>query len=272
MKSPLRVRRQLGVELRGARTLAGVTQRELAARLGTNQPRINRVEHGETLLPKADILTWLTSVDADEEVRERVLTLTQAAHSETWPWRAGMTDGHLQDIAAADEKVAVRVRNYAMQWMPGLVQTAAYARALLTQIDAAGEMDIPKAVAARMARQSVLYEEGRRFELLFEEAALSWAPADSVKPAQRDRLLSVATLDTVEIAVLPTDRAGASGWGPFMLWTMADGTVFATTEMPHGEQVITDPDGVAAYEHVWKTLWETAVHGDAATELIRGMS
>lgn len=269
VKAPLQVRRQLGKELRTARTLAGLTQRALAGLMESNQARVNRVEHGDTLPPQSEVMRWLAATNTGEELRERVLTLTQAAHSETWPWRAGMADGHLGDIAAADAAVAVRVRNYAMQWMPGLVQTAAYARALLAQVDPTGEMDIPAAVAARMASQSVLYEEGRRFELLFEEAALAWSPAVGVMPAQRDRLLSVATLDTVEVAVLPVDRVGASGWGPFMLWTMADGTVFATTEMPHGEQVITDADGVAAYEHLWVELWGAASRGDEAVEIIR---
>jgi transcriptional regulator with XRE-family HTH domain len=271
VKPPLRQRRQLGLELRSARTLAGMTQRELAERIGLNQPRIQRVEQGATLIPKEDVRRWLDVTEADDTVRERVLSATEAAHTETWPWHAGLTDGHLQGIAATDEAVAVRIRNYAMQWMPGLVQTAAYARALLAQVDPTGTMDIPAAVTARLERQEALYRDDCRFELLFEEAALRWSPADGVMASQLDRLLSVATLSSVDIALLPTDRVGTSGWAPFMLWTPADGPAFVTTELPHGEQVIADPPAVRAYEKLWGQMWDVAARGDDALRAIRAI-
>lgn len=272
VKPPLRQRRQLGVELRSARTLAGMTQRDLADQLGVNQPKVVRAERGTTLLSKDQVRRWLDATSADDTLRERVLSATEAAHTETWPWHAGLTDGHLQGIAATDEAVAVRIRNYAMQWMPGLVQTAAYARALLAQVDPTGKMDIPAAVTARLERQEVLYRDDCRFELLFEEAALRWSPISGLIAAQRDRLLSVATLGSVDIGVLPTDRVGASGWAPFMLWTPPDGPVFATTEMPHGEQVVTDPPAVETYERLWTELWDVALKGREAEEFVRRLA
>ena len=214
VKLPLKVRRQLGVELRGARTLAGLTQRDLAAQIEANQPRVMRAERAETLLTKAEVLAWLTAVEADQAVRDRVLALTDAAHTETWAWQGGMSDGHLQGIAADDEVAAVRVRNYAMQWMPGLVQTGAYARALLTQVDPTGDMNVPAAVAARLERQGILFEDGRRFELMFEEASLLWSPEAGVMRAQLDRLLSVATLDAVRFSVVEPRNAQAGASEP----------------------------------------------------------
>ncbi len=266
---PLKARRQLGVELRAARTLVGKTQRDLAAALGTNQPRVLRAEHGDTLLTRAEVVQWLDATDAGQDVHDRVLVLVDGAHTETWPWRDGMAGGHLQGAAAVDEQAAVRIRNYAMQWMPGLVQTGAYAQALLAQL---GGQDTPAAVAARLERQAILFEPGRRFELLFEESALLWSPAVGVMPAQLDRLLSVASLDAVEVAVLPTARVGASGWAPFMLWTDAEDAVAVTTELPNGEQVESSPDGVAAFEAVWSELWAAAHIGNAALDFIRQRS
>lgn len=69
--------------------------------------------------------------------------------------------------------------------------------------------------------------------------------------------------------MLPTSRFGASGWAPFMLWSLPEGSVFATTELPHGEQRVADPDGVTAYEKLWAELWTAALVGDAAVDFIR---
>lgn len=267
-RPPLKARRQLGAELRGARTLVGMTQRDLADRIDLNQPRVMRAEHGEALLPRATVLAWLDATDADAGLRERVLALTEAAHVETWPWQSGMADGHLQGIAATDEATAVRDRVYAMQWMPGLLQTAAYAQALLPQVDPTGEMDHPAAVAARLERQQALFREGTRFEFLIEEAALRWSPAAGVLAGQLDRVLSVATLPSVEIAVLPTERVGTSGWASFSLSTPRDGAVFATMELPHAGVVVSDPDAVAQYEVLWTGLWDAAAVGEDALALI----
>ncbi len=267
----LPVRRQLGVELRAARTLAGLTQRDLAPRLGVSQSTLVRAERGEALLPRATVLSLLGITDADTVARERVLALTEAAHSETWPWRNGLTpqSGHLEDISAGDEETAVRVRNYCMQWMPGLLQTGEYTRQLMPQVDPSGEIDVAAAVVGRLERQQVLWRPGKRFEFLLEEAVLRWSPAAQVMPAQLDRVLSVATVESVDIAVLPVSREGASGWHPFMLWEPLNGPVFVTLELVHGENITTDPGAVAAYEALWSRLWEAAVHGDEAVELIR---
>lgn len=271
MAEPTRLRRQLGTELRTARTLAKLTQYDVADAVDPSQATIARIEQGSALPSRDTVARWLAACDATEETRDRVLALTAAAHAETWSWDEplGGDVTHLQGIARDRETNARLVRGYHFQWIPGLLQTAGYARAMLPLVDPTGRMDIAAAVAARMERQQVLYEPGRRFEFLIEENALRWSPGEGVMAGQRGHLLALADLDSVEVRVLPADRIGAPGWNGFILWTNRDGDTFVTAEFLHGGQVVTDTDAVASYEELWKQLWSAAVAGGEAMTAIR---
>lgn len=271
MAEPTRLRRQLGAELRTARTLGDRTQYELATAVGVSQATVTRIEQGRALLPRDAVVAWLDTCSAVDDVRERVLTLTAAAHAETWSWDEplGGDVTHLQGIARDREVNARLVRGYHFQWIPGLLQTAGYARGMLPLVDPTGRMDIAAAVAARMERQQILYETGRRFEFLVEENALRWSPAGGVLAGQRGHLLALAGVDSVEVRVLPADRIGAPGWNGFILWTNRDGDTFVTAEFLHGGQVITETDAVASYEALWSQLWGSALAGEDALERIR---
>lgn len=271
MADPSRIRRQLGAELGTLRTLAGLTQRDLVKALPSSQAAVSRFEHGEAIPTRAQVTTWLTTCAASVEVRDRVLALTRAAHSETRSWRdMDSGAGHLQGTAAERDAAASLVRNCSLGWLPGLVQTAGYARVVLALTDPGGERDTTAAAAARVERQQILYQDGRRFEFLISESALRWAPERSVMGAQLDRLLSLATLPTVEIAVLPVDREGVPAWHSFILHRPADGSPdYVTTELVHGGQEVAEPDAVASYAVLWGQLWKAALHGDEAMTMIR---
>jgi transcriptional regulator with XRE-family HTH domain len=206
------VRRQLGAELRKLRSLAGLSQRVLVDALRSSQAGISRIEHGEALPSREQVLTWL----------------------------------------------------------PGLLQTAEYARLVIEQTDPDSERDTPAALAARIQRQQILFESGRRFEFLIGDAALLWEPGPGVMDAQRDRLLSLATLPSVEIAVLPARRTGTPAWHGFIQFQDGDGSSCVTTELVHGGQEITEPDAVRRYVALWDRLWKAAATGSDATDLIRG--
>jgi transcriptional regulator with XRE-family HTH domain len=268
-----RARTQLGAELRAVRNLAGLTQRDLRDRIPTSQAAVSRYERGEGGLPptRQVVTKWLELCDAPEETRERILALTEAAHNEarTWPDMLGDAS-HLQGIAQEREAGARLVRVCQMTMVPGLLQTAEYARQLMPQADPFNKFDHAAAVAARMDRQKLLYEEGRRFEFLIAEHALSWSPGPGVMPAQLDRLTSMATLATVELAILPTKREQTLEWHSFDLLELADGSaLYVTTELVHGEHLISDPELVAPYVTLWDRLWEASVVGDQAIDLIR---
>ncbi len=263
--SPLQ--RRLASELRAARTAAGLAQAAMGRLVGVSQKTVSRIEDpADPRLPdRRELAAWLET--ADDEVRARLEILVDAAHVETQSWGSLRRSGHLQDVAAADEDVATRMRCYTSGFLPGLLQTDGYARALMPLVDPDG--DHAAAVAARMQRQQRLYEDGHHFEFLMAEATLWWWPTDGVRAAQLDRLVSASTLPNVEIAVLPARRTGAPAWHDFIVWDGADVPTWVTVELLHARSRTADPELVALYQRLWKQLWSTAVHGDDALRLIR---
>lgn len=268
---PSRVRLQLGAELQTARTLAGMNQRDLATRLGVSQSMVARVERGERMLARPDTTTWLRATGSAPAVVERIMVLTEAAHTETRTWRdlLASTD-HLQEQARRRNADAALVQNFQPTLLPGLLQTADYARHVIPLSDLGGSIDHAAHLAARIDRQGVLREPGRRFDFLITERLLRWEPAPGVLAPQLAQLVTAAHLDAVTLAVLPDDYVGALPWHNFVLRHPADGSpTYVAVEMIHGEQIVAEPDDVSLYELLWKRMWDAAITGDAALDLPR---
>lgn len=265
-----RVRLQLAAELQTCRTLAGINQRDLATQLGISQSLVSRAERGTRLLSRPDTVSWLRHAKASPAVRDRVLALTEAAHTETHTW-AELFAGqhHLQEQARERNAAAQLVQNFQPTVLPGLLQTADYARHVIQLADITASMDHGAALSARIDRQSVLREPGRQFQFLIAQRLLRWEPAAGVLAPQLAQLAAVAELDNVELAVLPAAYAGALPWHNFVLRHPADGSpTYVATELLHGAQTITDLESVGIYQALWKRLWDAAAIGDAARQLI----
>ena len=161
------------------------------------------------------------------------------------------------------------MQNFQPTVLPGLLQTADYARHVIQLADITASMDHGAALAARIDRQSVLREPGRQFQFLIAQRLLRWEPALGVLAPQLAQLAAVAELENVELAVLPDMYAGALPWHNFVLRHPADGSpTYVATELLHGAQMITDLESVGIYQELWKRLWDAAAIGDAARQLI----
>lgn len=268
---PSRVRLQLAAELRTARTRAGLSGRALAARIDLSQGMVSRIETLDRVPSIPDVGRWLQATDADDDVRDRVLALTEAAHTETKTWRQlyDQTEG-LQGVSRDRNAAARIVQIIDPTVLPGLLQTADYARHILRLADPLNMMDRAAALAARLERQAVLYEPGRTFEFIIVERLLHWAPARGILGAQLAQLAAAADLDTVAIAVLPDDFADALIWHNFVIRYPADGAPpYVAAELLHGAQDIHDADSVVLYQRLWKQLWDGSTTGADAVAMIR---
>lgn len=259
---PSQMRQLLGVELARLRSLAGIGGREMADRLGISQPTLSRFERGVGLPKLAQVRKWLDLTAAPQEARERVLTLIEDAHQESLSWRQLFQDapGHLQDRERERETAAARVRNFQPTVIPGLLQTAEYARLLIPLVDVTRAVEPAAALAARMDRQEILYDSARRFEFLIAEPVLRWSPGDpQVLAAQLDRLASLATLTTVRIGVVPQVAGVVMPWTNFVLYDeVADGDPFVAVELVHGQVRVSEPEDVALYRERWERMSEIA--------------
>jgi transcriptional regulator with XRE-family HTH domain len=263
-------RRRLAGQLRLQRELIGITGRELAARIGVSQSKVSRIEAGAALPTLPEVTAWAEAVGAPAEIREVLATLAEAARTEVNTW-AGALRGHrhLQGGVHEREAEAHRARVFQPSVVPGLLQTAAYARSVFTLLQQhVPQVDVSAAVAGRLDRQTVLYDEDREFEFLISEGALRWRPGPPrLLVAQLDRIASVSTLDNVSIGLIPfraLARTDLSQGFTILEGDGADSAPYVMVETRHAALTINAPDDVALYQGDWSLLRQMAVFDDEA--------
>ncbi|MFF5263998.1 helix-turn-helix transcriptional regulator [Actinomadura viridis] len=265
-------RRRLAAELRRVRDLAGISGRELAQRIGLSQPTVSRIESGSKLPSVPEVLAWADATRATRETRDLLVALTESVFTEVRTWEAGMRDRpHLQGEIREVERRAHRISVYEPSVIPGLLQTADYARRVFTLFEPPyAPSELPNVVAARLDRQLVLFEEGRSFRFLITEAALRWRPGPpALLRAQLDRIASLSTLPNVSIGLLPSDSEAVTSLAHgFVLFEGdeddADGDSMVMVETVHANLTVNDPEGISLYRRRWSRLERMAVFGDEA--------
>jgi len=267
-------RRRLAVELRRLRDRAGLSGRQLAERISISQSKVSRIESGFTIPSGPEVAAWAAAVSASGTATELLTMLTDAAYTEVHPWHAALREQvHLQDEIQEIETRADIELTYEPTVVPGLLQTAEYARRVFTMFEPAyAELDIPAVVSGRLDRQVALFDPGRRFMFLITEGALRWRAGPShVLLSQVDRIASLSTLDNISIGLIP-HAAVARTHSPhgFVIFESADrdGDALVMVEMVHANLTVNDPVHVALYRRQWSLLGEMAVFGDAARELL----
>ncbi|MCO1657382.1 helix-turn-helix domain-containing protein [Pseudonocardia humida] len=196
-------RRVLARELRGLREAAGLTLDEAAATLDVAPSTLSRSESGQQQISVHVVKSMLDVYGADDRWDE-LLRLARASRQRGW-WQAfGLGERtHLVGL----ETEATRVREFTPNYLPGLLQTADYARALFVAAGVWGSgASLENAVAVRMIRQERLVDadEPLHLDAIIDESALHrpiGGPA--VHRAQLARLLVAAGLPTVTLQVLP---------------------------------------------------------------------
>ncbi|MFF2549867.1 helix-turn-helix domain-containing protein [Nocardia sp. NPDC058058] len=260
-------RQALGGQLRDIRKDAGLTARALSHAHGWPPSKVSKLEHGNQTPSEADIRAWCTSCGADEQVPDLVAALRnlQAAYVETRRMRLP----HRQRQSITWESETTLMRWYEPFLVPGLLQTPAYAEAVLGRaLDFFhnSRRDLEAVLAARMERQQVLYRGAHRFNFVIAEQVLHTTVGnDDIMIGQLDRLLIAMSLPRVALGVIPSE---AEFIVPISNFCMFDRTR-VLVETVSAELTITQPRELVLYEKNFKALAEQAVRGDAARCLIR---
>lgn len=270
--SPRRAR--LAARLRALRAGVAPSGNQFAIIIGWQQSRVSKLETGRQLPTEADIRAWVAAAGASESVVAELVGLLAAARIEYVTHRdESRAAGGLAKVQARLMELESRVSQIA-EWqpamVPGLVQTVAYARELLERpnrptLTDAGDVDALAVATERIRRQEILYQPGRRIELILGEAALRSTPGTiSTLLGQLDRLVSVVDLPTVELGIVPFPRMPVM---PLSNFSIHDDVVYVETLT--GEQQLYEPDEVAVYVKAFRLLRAAAVTGSEAVALIR---
>ncbi|TDD78015.1 XRE family transcriptional regulator [Actinomadura rubrisoli] len=283
-------RRRLAGELRRLREQTGLSGRQLAERIGISQSKISRIESSITLPTAVEVASWGAAAGCSDSAITMLGVLADAAYTEVHPWTTAMRDRtHLQDDIQDIEGRAWKRMIYEPSLVPGLLQTAEYARRVFAMFDPPYlELDLPVVVTARLDRQVALFDQDKRFEFLITEAALRWrvGPVRTLL-AQLDRIASLSTLENVSIGLIP-HSAPALTHAPhgFVVLNFIDGAddahgepdsdgevgTLALVETVHANLTVSDPLQTALYQRQWSRLERMAVYGHNARGLLAAIS
>lgn len=268
-------RHELASLLRTARSDRGMSGQELADALGWSQSKVSKIENGRTRPSTNDVQSWLNICGVSEESLKRGAELAESALVESRHWRTVHADGLSagQSGVRTLEARAEVVRSFQPSMIPGLLQTAEYARQVLTAVNLSEQGDVPEAVATRMRRQEVLYEADRRFEFTITEAALRWHPhTKAILPAQWDRLLSISTLTNVALRVLPLDVPfGHLQNNGFLLFEIPDEPTVVVETLTR-ELLLTSTEEISQYRSIHEGLTEHALSEDDSRTYLRELA
>jgi len=273
---PTQQRRRLAALLRDLRAGADLDQTVLGERAGMSQSKVSRLETARQIPTAADAHAWARAVSATDAHLEELLERTEVVLTEAVSWQEELRRGlaaKQHRIQRAEQAVS-RLRVYSLI-VPGLLQTAEYARRVIAMAEGLTPgvvRDVPAAVTARLERQQVLYEPGRRCEFIVPEAALRWRPGPPhVLAAQLDRAATLSTLDAVTLAVIP-DAVEAVAAVPHEFVILGDAeagdAVEVVIETVTRELRIRDEAQVAVYLDLWERFAGAAVAGDDARKVL----
>ena len=220
-------RRLLGAQLRRLREERGITLEDAGDVIRASGSKMSRLETGRVGFKDRDIADLLTFYDVtDEQQRGALQELARSASAHGW-WHdySDVLPAWFEAYVGLEE-AATSIRTYEIQFVPGLLQTEDYARAVtLLGHHGAPASEIEQRVGLRMARQTLLAEP-RPMHLwaVLDEAVLRRpAGRPGVMRRQLQHLLEAADRPNVTIQVIPfAAGAHAAAGGPFSILRFAE--------------------------------------------------
>jgi len=201
-------RRRLGSELRRLREAAGLTCEQAGDHLDCSASKISRMETARVPARAIDVQALCHLYGAGDEQMTVLVALARESKTEGW-WQR--FDGVLPDwfgTYVGLEAEAATIRTYEIELIPGLLQTAAYARVLFESAEVSAPDEVEQAVSIRRSRQEVLRGDNPpQYWAVFSEAALHrliGGPA-----IMRDQLLHVAEISELRHVTVQVIRADA---------------------------------------------------------------
>ncbi|MFD6184866.1 helix-turn-helix domain-containing protein [Streptomyces goshikiensis] len=226
-------RRRLGAELRRLRLARGLTSTQVAEHLLISQPKISHLENGRRAIKPRDVrdLCALYHV-TDPQVIDSLMQMAREADRQGWWVACGEVP---YGVYIGLETAAAAVRSYEPLVIPGLLQTPAYAAAVIAEtIPQATPEQIAVRREVRLRRQSRAHHPARPFQLsvvLDESALRRVVGSPQITREQLEFLNRIGAQPHITVQVLPHSTGAHPGVsGQFSILDFPDapgaGTVY----------------------------------------------
>ncbi|WP_085066445.1 helix-turn-helix domain-containing protein [Catenuloplanes japonicus] len=216
-------RMQLGARLRQHRLAADVTREAAGYSIRASESKISRMELGRVGFKERDVTDLLTLYGVQDQ--DELLALVREANRPGW-WQAYSDVLPTWFLNYLDlEQAAELIRTYEIQFVPGLLQTEAYARAVISiGHGRSAKREIDRRVELRMARQTMLAraDSPRLWAVIDEAVLLRPMGSRAIHREQLEFLLTLIDSRVVRLQVVPFSAGGhAAAGGAFSILRFA---------------------------------------------------
>ncbi|KES08315.1 DNA-binding protein [Streptomyces toyocaensis] len=214
--APTLLKMLVGVQLAGFREDAGLSQDQAARSVGFSGAKLSRIESGKGRRPptERDVRALLELYGTDGYEASVLLKLLQRAGEPGW-WQR--YDKRLMpewfDRLVGLQEAAATIRTFEIQYVPGLLQTAAYTRAVVERgLPNAPASEVQRRVELRMRRAELLRRDGapQLWAVIDESVLLRVLGSPAVMREQLEHLVTMAERANVTLQIVPLDVTNAS--------------------------------------------------------------
>ena len=275
---PTVLRMLLGAQLRRLRETAGVTRDDAGYHIRASGSKISRMELGRVSFKERDVTDLLEFYGIDDVAeKEKLVQLTREANATPWYQKFQDVVPDWFHVFVGLEEAAQLIRVYEVQFVPGLLQTEEYARAVILQGAPALDSDeVERRVALRLGRQKLLTRENPpRYWVVMDEAALRRPMGGrDVHVGQIERLIDLVGEPNITIQVMPFRYGGhAAEGGAFTIMRFPETDLPDVVYMEYltGAHYIDKPEEVERYAAVMERLSVAGTSPDRTREILSGM-
>lgn len=266
--------RRLAKELKRLRERAHLNQVAASRRLGWHRSKLSRIEDAITRPTRADVIELLQLYGVEQNRHDAILHLTKDSWQRGW-WTA-YGDAFAGNYVMLEDQAPV-IRSFDAQVIPGLLQTADYARTLIRRVRLAEGDDLDELVAARMHRKAVMSrEEPPVLHYVIGEAAFRQViGGDDVMAKQTSQIWDYAVrYPNLTVQVLPFSAGEPLGLeGSYTLFEFPDddGLDVGHTENLLGEWYAESADQIERIRVAFTRVSEAAMPPDESVEWLAAL-
>lgn len=275
---PTAVRLLLGARLRRLRQAAGVTRESAGDAIRSSGSKISRLELGRTGFKQRDVSDLLRLYGVgDRAEREDLLALARQANAAGW-WHSysDVLPAWFEPFLGLEQAASI-IRSYDVQFIPGLLQTPDYARAVARLMDGVPESAVEQTVALRMRRQQLLHREHppHLWAVIDETALRRPIGGRGVMLAQVDHLVRMSRRPHITIQVMPFSAGGHTGTGAQMIQLrFPEGLL---PDLVYQEQLesaiyLNKPADTVRYWNILNSVVTEALPPEQSAEMLRKLS
>lgn len=271
-------RRRLAAELRRLRHEAGLSLEDVADGLGWQPSKLSRIENRQVGVSTADLRKLLAAYKVEDQAyRDHLADIARRATERGW-WQSFSSDVVPTALATLIglETEARTIRSYEPELVPGLLQTEAYARAIMRAWQPGWTAaDIDRRVDIRMARQDVLREAGAlpQVSCIINEAVLRrTVGGNEVMHEQIEMLAKERDPANVTVQALPFNSGAHPAMaGPFQILTFHDPGDLGIVHLESAMTALTleQPEELRRYDEIWGSLQARALSPEDSRVMMR---